>query len=142
MRREDLLADARAQRVTAPWIAAANLSEIQPDRMRRLETWLVNAAPAESAPRVAVLVDYVPVAGGFGFPFESGERLEGEVVFYPSAAPLQPAASAPLCSIPQHDAGTEPLCSIAQSFWQSRVDRASDALWHVRTMHPHTSVSR
>ncbi|MEQ1615204.1 MAG: SWIM zinc finger family protein [Hyphomicrobiaceae bacterium] len=89
VRREDLLADTNAPRVTAQWIAVANLSEVQPDKLRRLETWLVNATPVGAAPRVAVLVDYVPVAGGFGFPFENGERLEGEVVFYPSAAPLR-----------------------------------------------------
>jgi len=37
-----------------------------------------------------VLIDFVPVSGGaFGFPFEPGECIEGEVVFYPSAAPLR-----------------------------------------------------
>jgi len=90
VRREELLADATAPRVTATWIVAANLSEVQPDKLRRLETWLVNAAPGEDEPRVAVLIDFVPVSGGaFGFPFEPGECIEGEVVFYPSAAPLR-----------------------------------------------------
>ena len=89
-RREELMADPSAPRVTGCWIAAANLSDVQPDKLRRLETWLVNAAPAEGQPRVAVLIDFVPESGGaFGFPFEPGERLEGEVVFYPSAAPLR-----------------------------------------------------
>jgi hypothetical protein len=105
VRREDLLADAAAPRVTATWIVAANLSEVQPDKLRRLETWLVRAGPGQRAPgpdserndakdrdtpRVAVLMDFVPVSGGaFGFPFEPGECLEGEIVFYPSAAPLR-----------------------------------------------------
>jgi hypothetical protein len=112
VRREDLLADPAAPRVGATWIVAANLSEVQPDKLRRLETWLVNAgaeavrqvetpsssqapnddqsAPSKDPPRVAVLIDFVPVSGGaFGFPFEPGECIAGEVVFYPSAAPLR-----------------------------------------------------
>jgi hypothetical protein len=98
--------------VGATWIVAANLSEVQPDKLRRLETWLVNAgaeagrhvetpssshapnddqsALSKDPPRVAVLIDFVPVSGGaFGFPFEPGECIAGEVVFYPSAAPLR-----------------------------------------------------
>jgi hypothetical protein len=90
VRREELLADATAPRVTTTWIVAANLSEVQPDKLRRLETWLVNGAPGKDEPRVAVLIDFVPVSGGtFGFPFEPGECIEGEVVFYPSPAPLR-----------------------------------------------------
>jgi hypothetical protein len=72
------------------WIVAANLSEVQPDKLRRLETWLVNAAPGEGEPRAAVLIDFAPASGGaFGFPFEPGEPINGEVVFYPSLAPLR-----------------------------------------------------
>ncbi len=114
VRREDLLADATAPRVNSTWIVAANLSEVQPDKLRRLETWLIRGEGGvkptdaheiasrpltptlspqergEDMPRVAVLMDFVPVSGGaFGFPFEPGECLEGEVVFYPSAAPLR-----------------------------------------------------
>jgi hypothetical protein len=90
VRREELLADASAPRVTSTWIVAANLSEVQPDKLRRLETWLINAARDNGAPHVAVLIDFVPVLGGaFGFPFEPGESIQGEVVFYPSAAPLR-----------------------------------------------------
>lgn len=89
-RREELLADDSAPRVATRWLAAANLAEVQPDKLRRQETWLVNAQPAEGQPRVAVLIDYVPVAGGAsGFAIEPGEQLDGEVVFYPSAAPLR-----------------------------------------------------
>ncbi|MGJ4915440.1 hypothetical protein [Bradyrhizobium oligotrophicum] len=72
------------------WIVAANLSEVQPDKLRRLETWLVNTGDDLSQPRAAVLVDFVPVSGGgAGFPFAPGETIDGEVVFYPSAAPLR-----------------------------------------------------
>lgn len=89
-RREELLADANAPRVMTTWLVAANRSEVQPDRLRRLETWLLNTAVEEGAPQVAVLMDFVPVAGGaYGFPFEPGDSIDGEVVFYPSAAPLR-----------------------------------------------------
>lgn len=90
VKREELLATASALRLTGPWIVAANLSDVQPDKLRRLETWLINGAPNDDRPRVAVLIDFVPVSGGaFGFPFEPGESIEGEIVFYPSAAPLR-----------------------------------------------------
>jgi len=90
VRREELLADATAPRAESRWIVAANLSEVQPDKLRRLETWLVNARADVSQPEVAVLIDFVPVSGGgAGFPFSPGEVIGGEVVFYPSAAPLR-----------------------------------------------------
>jgi hypothetical protein len=90
VRREELLADATAPRLTSVWIVAANLSEVQPDKLRRLETWMINAGTDSSQPRAAVLIDFVPVSGGgAGFPFSPGEIIEGEVVFYPSAAPLR-----------------------------------------------------
>ena len=88
VKREELLADAEALRVSSDWIVAATLSEVQPDKLRRIETWLLNAAP--SAPRVALLIDFVPVSSGpAGSPFTAGETLNGEVVFYPSAVPLR-----------------------------------------------------
>jgi len=90
VKREDLLADPTAPSVAATWIVAANLSEVQPDKLRRLETWLVNATPKDDQPRAALLIDFVPVSGGaFGFAYEPGETIEGEIVFYPSAAPLR-----------------------------------------------------
>jgi hypothetical protein len=90
VKREELLADAEALRVSSDWIVAATLSELQPDKLRRIETWLLNAAPTDTDPRVALLIDFVPVSSGpTGSPFSAGEALSGEVVFYPSAAPLR-----------------------------------------------------
>jgi hypothetical protein len=90
VKREELLADTEALRVSSDWIVAATLSEVQPDKLRRIETWLLNATPAGDAPRVALLIDFVPVSTGpAGSPFTVGEALSGEVVFYPSAAPLR-----------------------------------------------------
>jgi hypothetical protein len=89
-RREDLLADPAAPRATAEWIVAATRSEVQPDKLRRLETWLLNATSADPATRVALLIDFVPVSSGpSASPFVAGETIAGEVVFYPSATPLR-----------------------------------------------------
>jgi hypothetical protein len=90
LRREDLLADEGAPRVTADWIVAATRSEVQPDKLRRLETWLLNAATADPLTRVALLVDFVPLSSGPSAPpFLAGETFSGEVVLYPSMAPLR-----------------------------------------------------
>jgi hypothetical protein len=90
LRREELLADPDAPRLAGDWIVAATRNEVQPDKLRRLETWLLHSAPAEAAPAVALLMDFVPVSGGpAASPFMTGETLAGEVVFYPSATPLR-----------------------------------------------------
>jgi hypothetical protein len=90
LRREELLADQDAPRLSGDWIVAATRSEVQPDKLRRLETWLLHGAPAEGAPAVALLIDFVPVSGGpAASPFIAGEEIAGEVVFYPSATPLR-----------------------------------------------------
>jgi SWIM zinc finger len=90
LRREELLADAQAPRLAGDWIVAATRSEVQPDKLRRLETWLLHAAPPKDAPAVALLIDFVPVSGGAASsPFFAGETLSAEVVFYPSATPLR-----------------------------------------------------
>jgi hypothetical protein len=90
VKREELLGDPDALHVTSGWIVAAARSEAQPDKLRRLETWLLNTRGVGMTPRVALLVDYVPVsAGASASPFVPGETLEAEVVFYPSAAPLR-----------------------------------------------------
>jgi SWIM zinc finger len=90
VKREELLADAEAPRVAADWIVAATMSEVQPDKLRRIETWLLDAAPPADRPNVALLIDFVPVSvGPAASPFTPGETLKGEVVFYASPAPLR-----------------------------------------------------
>lgn len=85
--REALLADAGALRVEAAWRVVATLNEVQPDRLRRVETWLWSEGePA----RAAVLVDFVPVAtGAAASGYVIGDRLEATLVYYPSACPLR-----------------------------------------------------
>ena len=89
-KREELLADPEARRVASTWIVAATRNEVQPDKLRRLETWLLNTDPAGDALRFALLIEFVPVsAGSSGLPFAAGEVVAGEVAYYPSAAPLR-----------------------------------------------------
>lgn len=90
VKREELLADGEAPRVASTWIVVATRAEVQPDKLRRLETWLLNATPAADAPAFALLIEFVPVsAGNTGVAFAAGEVIAGEVVYYPSATPLR-----------------------------------------------------
>ncbi|HEX4302389.1 MAG TPA: SWIM zinc finger family protein [Rhizomicrobium sp.] len=83
--RQELLEDAQALRVQSTWMVVATHAEVQPDRLRRIETWLMNRDL-----RFAVLIDFVPVvAGKGGSAFVPGEAFEAEIAFYPSAAPLR-----------------------------------------------------
>ena len=91
VKREDLLADTQALRVKAPWMVVAARSEVQPDKLRRLETWLLRLDAQEGpAPQFALLLDFIPVsAGAQAAPYIPGELLLAELVFYPSATPLR-----------------------------------------------------
>jgi hypothetical protein len=87
--REALLADPDAPRAKGTWRVVAARSEVQPDRLRRLETWLWRETP-QQAPQFAVLIDFVPVAtGAASSGFSVGDRVQAELVFYPSALPLR-----------------------------------------------------
>ena len=89
MTREALLAEESAVRVSGSWRVFAALSEVQPDRLRRMETWLCNEDPA-AVKRFAVLIDFVPVATGAAVAgYSVGDRFTAELVFYPSARPLR-----------------------------------------------------
>ncbi|NUQ29231.1 MAG: SWIM zinc finger family protein [Acidobacteriaceae bacterium] len=87
--REELLADATAPRLRAPWRVIAVIMEVQPDRLRRIETWLW-CEDKEATPRFALLLDFVPVATGAAVGgYSVGDRFGAELVFYPSATPLR-----------------------------------------------------
>jgi hypothetical protein len=95
LRREEVLEDPSALRVRSRWLVAANRSEAEPGKIRRLETWLlrigtVSQLSTADVPDFALLFDFVPLAGGSAsFPFAQGEVIDAEVVYYPSAAPLR-----------------------------------------------------
>lgn len=87
--REALLADASALRVAGRWHVFASRNIVQPDRLRRLETWLLRDGEEGSA-RYALLLDFVPVAGGVSAAgYLTGDVFEAELVFYGAAVPLR-----------------------------------------------------
>lgn len=87
--REELLADSGALRITGIWRVIAVLSEVQPDRLRRIETWLW-CEDSTIEHRFALLLDFVPVASGAATSgYGVGDRIQAELVFYPSASPLR-----------------------------------------------------
>jgi hypothetical protein len=87
--REALLSDESGLGVSGYWRVVGTVSEVQPDRLRRLETWLWREGASEGQ-RAALLVDFVPVASGqTRGAYRTGERVGATVVFYPSARPLR-----------------------------------------------------
>lgn len=87
MTREALLEQPSALKVDGAWRVLAARDEVQPDRLRRIETWLERQG---EAPVHAVLIDYIPVGGGAtGNMYMPGELLDAELVFYPSPVPLR-----------------------------------------------------
>jgi len=87
--RESLLSEDGTLCVSASWRVVGTVSEVQPDKLRRLETWLWREEVAEG-PRTALLLDFVPVASGqTKGAYRSGERITATLVFYPSPRPLR-----------------------------------------------------
>lgn len=88
--REALLADPAAVRLRSRWTVFAVVTEAQPDRLRRIETWLCREQPAgDDAPQYAVLIDFVPLSGSASSGYVLGDRLEAELVYYRSSLPLR-----------------------------------------------------
>lgn len=83
--REALLTDPAAERHSGKWRVVAVQSEVQPDRLRRIETWLM----LEGSARFALLLDFVPVTGAAASGYLVGEQVDASLVFYPSAWPLR-----------------------------------------------------
>jgi hypothetical protein len=87
--RESLLSEESAICLSGWWRVVGTVSEVQPDRLRRLETWLWREAAADGL-QAAVLIDFVPVASGqTRGAYRTGERIGATLVFYPSARPLR-----------------------------------------------------
>ncbi|QDU83566.1 hypothetical protein Pla163_06650 [Planctomycetes bacterium Pla163] len=93
--RDELEADPSTERIAGVWSVLAVRDEVQADRLRRFETWIVSHRPGTAEPRVAVIVDYVPVAAGGATtsPYTTGDVFEGELLFHPSAVPLRAVAT-------------------------------------------------
>jgi hypothetical protein len=88
--REALLNDPEALRVRGNWRVFAVVSEVQPDRLRRVETWLWRQSGGEEIPRCAVLLDFIPVSGSAATGgYLVGDRIDAELAFYRSSVPLR-----------------------------------------------------
>src|SRR5215467_7844773 len=88
--REALLSDSEALRVNARWRVVAIVSEAQPDRLRRVETWMWRQSDSDSMPPCAVLIDFVPISTGAATGgYLVGDQIEAEVTFYRSSVPLR-----------------------------------------------------
>lgn len=88
--REALLNDSEALRVDAKWRVFAVLSEVQPDRLRRIETWLSRQGAADGKPQYAVLIDFVPISTGTATGgYLVGDQVDAELSFYRSTIPLR-----------------------------------------------------
>lgn len=62
--RDALFEDRSALRLSGLWRVVATMSVVQPDRLRRVETWLWCENGGDEAPRSALLLDFIPVATG------------------------------------------------------------------------------
>src|SRR5262245_10970920 len=121
MTREERLSEPQAMRMRDRWMVLAATQEIQPDKLRRLETWLARSGNADlsdaDGPRFAVLMDFVPVSvGAVGKTYSAGETLEAELVFYPSGAPLRAIIAQQFGSVTK------------EGRWQAPPDDVSGAL--------------
>lgn len=88
--RDALLADPLAVKAAGRWMVLATVEEVQPDRLRRIETWLARTGGDEESPPFAVLIDFVPVStGSTGNAFGPGEMIDATLVFHPSPVPLR-----------------------------------------------------
>src|SRR5215813_11937400 len=88
--RDALRNDSEALLVAATWRIFAVLSEAQPDRLRRVETWLWRESSADGKPACAVLMDFVPIsAGAAAGGYLVGDEIDAELAFYRSSVPLR-----------------------------------------------------
>lgn len=88
--REALLSDSEALQVDGAWRVFAVLSEAQPDRLRRVETWLWRENGSDGRPQCAMLIDFIPISTGAATGgYLVGDQIDAELTFYRSTIPLR-----------------------------------------------------
>jgi hypothetical protein len=88
--REALINDPEASRVNGQWLVFAVFSEAQPDRLRRVETWLWRQSGGNEMQQSAVLIDFVPISTGTAAGgYLVGDHIDAELSFYPSTIPFR-----------------------------------------------------
>ncbi|MEM8853423.1 MAG: SWIM zinc finger family protein [Pseudomonadota bacterium] len=114
--RETVVADANALRVHARWEVVGERTRTRRDGLVSQATWLLNCDGG--APAFALLLDFFPAsAGRRGSAFAVGEQFRGEVVYYPSCAPLRAVIAeraAVADPVPWPAPPDDPLASAAQ----------------------------
>ena len=119
--REALMGDPATLRVSGQWRVMVTRDEVQPDRLRRIETWLESTGEDG---RKAVLIDFIPVSGGAsGTMFDSGEVIDAELAFYPSPIPLRAQITQHRGTLPPQSDWCAKGSTIAQQFaiWQEAL---------------------
>ena len=87
--RDALLADTNAVRAAGRWHVIASRAEVQPDKLRRWETWLWREGEGDG-PRLALLIDFMPLsAGAAAAGLRLGEMFEADLVYFASPVPLR-----------------------------------------------------
>src|SRR5262249_74884 len=87
--REALLADPDALSVKDRWMVVSTVTEVQADKLRRLETWLSRLGEGDG-PCFALLIDFVPVSlGKVAHTYRTGETFEAALTYFHSSAPLR-----------------------------------------------------
>lgn len=99
IKRESLLADTAAVRITGTWQVVLTRTVIQPDDLQRIETWFILEEPvapsgettnARPDPTHAMLMDFHALSQGrMTSPYAPGDRVPAEMVFFPSATPVR-----------------------------------------------------
>ncbi|MEM7643145.1 MAG: SWIM zinc finger family protein [Pseudomonadota bacterium] len=85
-RREDVLADPDAPRVTGLWDVVGERIRTRRDGLVSQATWLMNLGT--DGPRFALLLDFFPAsAGARSSAFATGDRFTADLAFYPGGPP-------------------------------------------------------
>jgi hypothetical protein len=88
--RDALASDPEALRLAGKWRVFAVLSEAQPDRLRRVETWLCLQSGQDGTRQCAVLIDFIPIStGATSSGYQVGDNIDAELTFYRSTVPLR-----------------------------------------------------
>ncbi len=85
-KREDIVSNPEALKVTARWEVVGERIKTRRDRLVSQATWLLNLDAAD----FALLLDFFPASvGKRGSAFAPGDQFEGEVIYYPAPTPLR-----------------------------------------------------
>jgi len=145
-KRDDVLADPAALRVTGIWEVAGEQFRNRRDGLVSHATWFLALDPAAPT-RFALLLDYYPAsAGRQESSFVAGTQYAATMVYYPAGAPLR-ALAVDLADVPQRLPwptvdDTDPLAQVCTHLatvpWQldtpvllppGRIVNAGDAAW-------------